>query len=289
MRSMQETLATILDPPKGVLVADQYAGPSALVDLALDTPALADHVSAVVVTEPTFARRGRRRSGPLVGVRLRPLPSDSYFMSARVAGLARDGAAFVEWRAHRALHEVPPGGVHVEAAALAQGVALAQGMGLLPIVTVAMPDLDTNSIGVSEAVTSNALIAMRNELSRAGVDPGTLLVRINMVLPAHDHPLQADPQEVATATLRVLERGLPSGVAGVLLLSGGQPLPQACANLGAVAALAEERSVPWRLTFGFSRALFEAAATATEDAAGELVQSCRLASESLAGLHVAPA
>ena len=86
-------------------------------------------------------------------------------------------------------------------------------------------------------------------------------------------------------TLQLLEWALPSGTPGVLLLSGGQSLDQACANLGAVSAHAVRRGVPWRVTFGFSRALVAAASGSDSAAARKLlVQSARRASESTAAL-----
>lgn len=277
MSTLQDTLTTIVAPPKGVLVADEHAEAldPGLVDLALGTPALADHVSAVLLTRSAFDRR--QPSGLRVGVRLAPGCA-----AAEVAAVVAAGAVFVEWRAHRAPYDVVKGDVHVEAAALARGAALAQAHGVLPVVTVAMPDLGGHSIGVTEAVTSNALAALRRELAAAGVDPGAIVVRVNLVRPGRTHPAAARPDQVARTTLRVLTRDMPSGLGGVLLLSGGQPLAEACGDLAAVAASAASAAsaAPWPLTFAFSRPLFEAAASG--GAAG-LAAACRLASEALAG------
>ena len=82
MRTIEETATAILAPPKGMLVADEYA--EALVpstaELALRETALTDHISALLLTAETFAatlplRRQLSESPaepPLVGVRMAP-------------------------------------------------------------------------------------------------------------------------------------------------------------------------------------------------------------------------
>ncbi|MDP3949774.1 class I fructose-bisphosphate aldolase [Microbacterium sp.] len=304
MRGIQDTIAAIFSPPKGMMVADEYAEAlstrrtgdvPALIDAALETPGLEDYVSAVLLTHETFAAGAQRADGLpadnlLVGVRLTPPGSPSDSVRKTVVGLIDNGAAFVEWRANRAPPDVPRGSPHIDAAALALGASIAQAEGMLPIVTVAMPDLATHSISVSEAVTTNALIALREQLTQAEVDSRGLVIRVNMVVPGLNNPSQADPLLIAHTTLRVLERALPEELSGVLLLSGGQPLATACTNLAAITSLARERSVPWQLSFGFSRALFDAAAEVLQHPAfdpdeprDQLLRACRRASASLAG------
>jgi fructose-bisphosphate aldolase class 1 len=296
MRTIEETAAAILAPPKGMLVADEYAEalvPSAA-DLALREPALTDHVSALLLTAETFAatlplRRELSESPAelLAGVRMAPTGTG---VRDRLVEAARDGASFVEWRAHLSPLDVPHGATHIEADKLASVAAATQAEGLLPVLTIAMPDLGSSSITVNQATTTNALLALRDQLQRTGVDPRQLLIRLNMVVAGLSHPSPAAPDQVALQTLQLLEWALPSGTPGVLLLSGGQSLDQACANLSAVSALAAKQGVPWRVTFGFSRALVAAASGAPgdDDAAARklLVQSARLASESTATARV---
>jgi fructose-bisphosphate aldolase class 1 len=296
MRTIEETAAAILAPPKGMLVADEYAEelvPSTA-ELALREPALTDHLSALLLTAETFAatlplRRHLSESPhelPLVGVRMAP---SGTHLQGRLAEAARDGAAFVEWRAHLSPLDVPHGATHIEADKLATAAAATQAEGLLPVLTIAMPDLGSSSITVNQATTTNALLALRGQLQRTGVDARQLVIRLNMVVAGLSHPTPAAPEQVARQTVQLLEWGLPSGTPGVLLLSGGQSLDQACANLGAVSALAAQRGVPWRVTFGFSRALVAASgALGGDDAAVRqlLVQSARRASESTAAARV---
>ncbi|GAA1127097.1 class I fructose-bisphosphate aldolase [Nocardioides aquiterrae] len=291
--TIEETIATILSPAKGMLVIDEHA--EALVggrgdrepahrftELVLSTPELAGHVSSVLLTRHTFdAVAGRLPADRLVGVRLdtRSDPATGF------SDLVRTSASFVEWRAHVPPHEVSRGAVHIQAGILARGAAAAQSEGIVPVLTVAMPDLTQATIRLSQAVTSNALVALREELDQAGADASRLLLRVNMVVAGEADPEPHDPQQVAALTLLVLERCLP-GTAGVLLLSGGQPLDRACANLRAISALAARRARPWPVTFSFCRPLVRDAAQAfsngdTAEAARLVVESARRASESL--------
>jgi fructose-bisphosphate aldolase class I len=292
MLTIEETIATILSPAKGMLVADEYAealvvaggdtnGVTRFAESLGSTPGLADHVSSVLLTWDTFdAVAPALPTRPLVGVRL-TTRSDA---PGGFTDLVRTRASFVEWRAHLSPLDVPRGAVHIEAATLARGAAAAQAECLLPVLTVAMPDLGPTSVGVTQAVTTNALRSLRNELDSADVDPSRLLLRVNMIVAGVAHPEPTEPEQAAELTVEVLERCLPTGIGGVLLLSGGQPLDRACANLRAVSALAALRAVPWRVTFGFSRSLVSAAAGVFDDPANAgrlLVESARLAGESL--------
>src|SRR5439155_26409153 len=116
---IEETIATILSPTKGMLVADEYA--EALVagggdrdrvhrfaELLASTPELARYVSSVLLTRDTFdAVADRLPAGPLVGVRLdtRSDPATGF------TALVRTRASFAEWPAHTPPHEVSKGAV----------------------------------------------------------------------------------------------------------------------------------------------------------------------------------
>ena len=60
------------------------------------------------------------------------------------------------------------------------------------------------------------------------------------------------PEEVGEATAQVLRQHVPSELAGVVFLSGGQSVTQATDNLQAVT---NEGPFPWPVTFSFARAL----------------------------------
>lgn len=316
MAQTQRSAASLLAPGKGVLVADEYVGAmlepggeqrsvrtlDQYVDLALATPRLTDWVSGVLLTADTFsavARPGATAQGHArdiqLGVRMdiglaRP---QAGFDAARtqLAGVREAGATFVEWRANLDPTQVAPGSSHVDAEALALGAAAAQGEQILPLLTIAMPDLASHTAAVSQAVTGNALEELFAQLARSGIDTSGVLLRLNMVVAGDRNPEQATPQDVARATLAVISQSVPADVPGILFLSGRQQLDQACANLAAIASLARELDHPARFTFGFARTLVAGSLAAWRDDADHaddaavqqvLADSCALAAQSSA-------
>lgn len=70
-----------------------------------------------------------------------------------------------------------------------------------------------------------------------------------------DCPQRASVDRVAEETLRCLEQTVPAAVPRIAFLSGGQSDEEATAHLSRINQLAGERSLPWRLTFSYARAL----------------------------------
>jgi fructose-bisphosphate aldolase class I len=64
--------------------------------------------------------------------------------------------------------------------------------------------------------------------------------------------VQAEADEIAEATIRVLRETVPSAVPGIVFLSGGQSDEQATARLDAINRRVPQ---PWELSFSFGRAL----------------------------------
>lgn len=321
MRDIHQTAADLLAPGRGILVADEYvdrvidraAGNGASLGrcrtsdylrLALDSWGLESYLTGVLLTQRTFEETEQLRTlkqyrdgaPPLLfGVRM-----DASRAAGAHGGVALDdvrrrlsdnrlaGARFAEWRANIDPMTVRRGQVHVDAVALARGAAASQSEGVLPVVTVAMPDLASHSTAVTRAVTANALRELFEELRGLAVDLSALVLRINMVLPGDAHRHQPLPDEVAATTLGVLVETVPPEVAGVAFLSGGQSIGRATTNLAALTAAARDQSRTWRLTFAFTRALVAESVTAwtcdresVPQAQRELVQSCRAAAQAV--------
>lgn len=312
MRDIHQTAATLLAPGRGLLVADEYvdrviaaavrdtgAGStsttSSYLSTVLDCQGLESYLSGVLLTRATFdateqlrtLRTCRDGAAPLLfGVRMDPYRRDG--VRADLAELRLGGARFAEWRANIDPMTLGRGQVAVDAAALARGAAASQAEGVMPLVTVAMPDLATQSQAVTQAVVANALRALFGELDARGVDASALVLRMSMVLPGDAHRHQPAPAEVAAATLRVLEETVPPQVAGVAFLSGGQPVGRATTHLAAITAAARRQGLPWRVTFAFTRALVaESVAVwaghpeSVPQAQRELVQGCRAAAQAV--------
>jgi fructose-bisphosphate aldolase class I len=75
-----------------------------------------------------------------------------------------------------------------------------------------------------------------------------------MVISGKDCPQQAGVDEVAERTVRVLKRTVPSAVAGIVFLSGGQSDELATAHLNAMNRMFKE-NLPWPLSYSYGRAL----------------------------------
>ena len=326
-----QTAAELLSPGKGMLVFDEYAdklvrqvcGEAGIPDhdcstgqylaAALGAWGLEKYVSSMLLSHETFVASERLRrlrtatdaATPIrFGVRMDatrtrvpPDGSPTPGLDELRSGLLEHreaGAAFVEWRANLDPLTISPGEAHIDASALAQGAALSQSAQMLPVVTVAMPDLASHSAPVTRAVTSNALRELFSEMRRFDVDLSALVVRTNMIVPGDAHPKQSPPDAVAQATIQVLGDTAPAALAGVVLLSGGMPTDRAVAYLAALTALAMRQDVAWQPTFAFSRALVESSVRAwgcnpanAVDAQRELIQSCRQMSQAVSAGSVA--
>ncbi len=320
MGKTHQVATSLLAPGKGILVADEYVGVmlgsrgsdkstaslSRYVDLAVSAPGLGDWVSGVVLTTETFAASGSRLTAGqhmdrspavqigarmdaalarlMAGDRPRPGVDDA---RRQLAVNRSAGATFAEWRANLDPASVESGRSHADAEALALGVAASQSEDVLPMVTVAMPDLTSHSAAVTQAATGNALRDLFGELARLRVDTSAMLLRVNMVVAGDRNPMQAPPDEVARATLAVISATVPDDVPGVVFLGGRQRLDRACANLSAITSLARQEHSPWRFSFAFARTLITRSLAAWRADAPDavvqsaLVESCRRASQSL--------
>ena len=83
-----------------------------------------------------------------------------------------------------------------------------------------------------------------------------MILKPNMVLPGKDCR-RAKPDEVATATLKILRRTVPAAVPSINFLSGGQDPKEATANLNAINQ--QGRDAPWNLSISYGRALQQTA------------------------------
>jgi len=166
------------------------------------------------------------------------------------------GARFAKWRAVITIGDAIPtrGCIHANAHALARYAALAQEAGIVPVVEPEVLMDGDHTIERCAEATEATLAALYQELSKSrAVLEGTLL-KPNMVVSGKGCPTQADVQQVAEETIRVLKRTVPAAVPGIVFLSGGQSSELATAHLNAMNAIG---GVPWELSFSYGRALQE--------------------------------
>lgn len=164
------------------------------------------------------------------------------------------GAQFAKWRAVITIGDgIPTAGcLSANAHALARYAALAQEMGLVPIVEPEVLMDGHHTIEHCYTVTSATLNTVFQSLFDQRVLFEQMLLKPNMVISGLDCPEQAAVQKVAQMTVHCLRRVVPAAVPGIVFLSGGQDEEHATAHLNAINQIG---GAPWELSFSYGRAL----------------------------------
>lgn len=164
------------------------------------------------------------------------------------------GARFAKWRAAFKVGTGLPtkGALHANLHTMARYAAICQTAGIVPIVEPEVMYDGDHSIDQAEEATKDAITVLIQMLQAYRVDLSGVILKTSMVLAGKGAAQQSTPDEVATATLRVLKAAVPETMAGIVFLSGGQTPDQARDNLQAIGAKGEQA---WPITFSFSRAV----------------------------------
>jgi fructose-bisphosphate aldolase class I len=168
------------------------------------------------------------------------------------------GARFAKWRAVINIDEgIPtPFAIEANAHALARYAALCQEEDIVPIVEPEVLMDGGHTIERCEAVTSDVLEEVFDQLFRHRIYLEGMVLKPNMVISGKKAPKRAGPPEVAEATVRCLRRHVPPAVPGIAFLSGGQSPEEASLHLSLMNAMGP---LPWQLSFSYGRALQDAA------------------------------
>lgn len=198
------------------------------------------------------------------------------------------GARFAKWRAVITIGDGIPteACIRANAHALARYAALAQQVGLVPVVEPeVLMDAD-NTIDVCYQVTARTLHAVYDELFAADVDLEATLLKPNMVIAGKGCPEQAPAERIAELTIDCMLHHVPAAVPGIVFLSGGQSEVEATANLNAINQLGG----PWAKSFSYGRALQQSALRAwagdpshAEEAQAAFLHRARMNSRATAG------
>jgi len=180
-------------------------------------------------------------------------------LGARCAEYYKAGARFAKWRA--ALKIDPKTGCPSELAiqenahGLARYASICQENGLVPIIEPEVMMDGSHSLEDCVRATQRVWAVVIKELHDHKIFWEGTLVKPNMVTPGHSSPdyKNTTPEQIAKATVVVLQRTLPVAVPGVVFLSGGQSEEEASRNLNAMNQL--KTKIPWILTFSYGRAL----------------------------------
>jgi len=241
------------------------------------TNGLEEHISGVILFDETLHQSdddGRRlvdiliAKGIIPGIKvdkgLMPLtnfPDEKITkgldtLADNLARYAELGARFTKWRAVIKIGEDGPSPFAIKANchALARFAALSQSAGLVPIVEPEVLIDGNHSLAQCEVASVETLACLFEELRQHRVHLEGLLLKASMITSGKDSANQCNTEEVAKATVRVLQRTLPAAVPGVVFLSGGQTPIEATAHLNAINGF---KNMPWELSFSFGRALQE--------------------------------
>jgi fructose-bisphosphate aldolase class I len=168
------------------------------------------------------------------------------------------GAKFAKWRAVITISDTTPTPANIaqNAQDLAQYALECQKAGLVPMVEPEVLLDGNHSLEASAKVLEQTLVAVFDELKKAGVAPDGVILKSSMAISGKDSGVKDTPTQVAKATIDVFKKVLPAELAGVVFLSGGQSEVQATANLNAMHLMGD---LPWPLTFSYARALQDGA------------------------------
>jgi fructose-bisphosphate aldolase class I len=166
------------------------------------------------------------------------------------------GARFTKWRAVVNIGDSIPGdeALRLNATQFAIYALQVQAAGMVPIVEPEVIFQGKHTIQRAEAVTTRTLQILFETLRAYKVDFRGLILKSSMVLAGSEHPEQSSAEDVALATIRSFQLGVPKEVGGIVFLSGGQTPKRSTENLNAIAKLGKQA---WPISFSFSRALEE--------------------------------
>ena len=135
---------------------------------------------------------------------------------------------------------------------LAEYAKECQSASIVPIVEPEVVYDGYYSIDNSASITSQILDRLFVALKDRGVNLKACILKVNMVIAGKNYPVKSTPDEVGEQTAKVLKEHVPTELAGVVFLSGGQTVEQATDNL---ASITKHGPFPWPVTFSFARAL----------------------------------
>jgi fructose-bisphosphate aldolase, class I len=293
---LSKTAAAMVARGKGVLAADESSGTcekrfkSVGVEcteenrriyrgLLFTTPGAEQYISGVILFDETMRQKTNdgvpfpdylARKGILPGIKvdkgamdLALCPGEKVTegldgLRPRLAEYFKLGARFAKWRAVITIGEGIPSHacLYANAHALARYAALCQEASIVPMIEPEVLLDGSHSVERCEEVTEATLRATYAAMAAHNVSLEHLILKTSMVVSGKECPRQANVEEVAERTVRVLKRTVPAAQPGIVFLSGGQSDEAATAHLNAMAAM---KGLPWPLTFSYSRALQNAA------------------------------
>ncbi len=245
------------------------------------TPNFAKYISGVILFEETIRQKDdngksfidlfeQNRILPGIKVdkglvQLDNFPDEMYTegidgLSERMNEFGLLGVKFAKWRCVfkiDANKKLPTStALHANLNSMARYASIAQANRIVPIVEPEVLYDGDHTIKQCSEVMSQVFRVMFDHLQAYRVDLDSVILKTSMAMSGKSCKEESTPEEVAQYTLEVFSKRVPSSLAGIVFLSGGQNPDQASANLNSIVRLSE-LSIP--ITFSFSRALQEPA------------------------------
>ena len=175
-------------------------------------------------------------------------------LNERCAEYAALGAKFTKWRAVIKIGNGIPTQECIDAnmKALADYAKIVQNNNMVPMVEPEVLMDGDHSVQSCFEATAKCLKTLFSMLNANDVSLKGTILKPNMVVSGTEAPIQASVSEVAELTLKVLKENVPSDLAGIAFLSGGQSDLLATEHLNAMNKLDK---LPWPLSFSYGRAL----------------------------------
>lgn len=293
--SLYKTAQLLMTPSKGILAADQSvntmnkqlasigATPDAETrrkyrQLLFTTPGIEKYVTGIILYDGTIRNYTDDKTAfvdyliakgiiPIIKVDKSTVPLDGFEgelttegldgLKARLEEYYKIGARAAKWRAVVSIGDGLPthDSIKLNCLLLARYARLCQEAGIVPIVEPEVIYKGSHDISRAEEVTRLTLLTLFAVLTQYRVDLKAVILKTSMVLAGSQNEKPSSEEEVAEATVRTLQESVPSEIAGVVFLSGGQTPEQVTRNFNAITKLEKSESLPWPLAFSFSRGL----------------------------------
>ena len=175
-------------------------------------------------------------------------------LSSRLKEYKNMGATFAKWRAVYTIGEnIPSEDCMVKnAVSLAEYALACQEFDIVPILESEVLIDGEHSIEKCYEATARNLDVLFSELRNLNIFIPGIILKTSMVIAGQDAKTKSSPEAVARLTIKCLMEHVPAHIGGIVFLSGGQDDEEATMNLNAMHKI---RSLPWPLTFSYSRAI----------------------------------
>ncbi len=296
MTDLHNIALNIVSRGKGILAADESIGTMTkrfnvinvesnaenrlkFREILFSSSGMKDYISGVILFDETIKQKTSKginipnlikNSGSIVGIKvdsgaksLAGSPEEKVTegldgLRERFKDYYQLGARFTKWRAVYNISNNYPSrlAIKTNAHALARYAALAQENNIVPIIEPEVLMDGDHAINKCYDVTSEVLKECYEELYLHNVDLKGTILKPNMVLPGSSSQIKSNSEEIAQLTIKCLKQNVPSEVAGIAFLSGGQTEIEATNNLNAINKMNNTNFV---FTFSYGRALQQSA------------------------------